>query len=287
VGGTGLLPLLAAIEHGKDVALANKEALVMAGQVVMDRAVKHGVRILPVDSEHSAIFQSLGGQRVSDGVKKIVLTATGGPFYAMGPRELNKVTPQEATTHPVWNMGAKISVDSATLMNKGLEVIEARWLFEMSQDRIDVVIHPQGIVHSMVEFVDGVVIAQLGIPDMRIPISYALSYPKRLGIDLPTLNLTQLPPLTFSAPDYDKFPCLKMAYTALKEGGGMPTILNGANEVAVDAFLGGRRRIDQNADEIMRTMERCRPARIGGIEDILLADSTARAQAGKIVGEVA
>jgi len=287
VGGAGLLPLVEAIEHGKNVALANKEALVMAGQVVMERAGKRGVRILPIDSEHSAIFQSLGGRRVSDGVKRIVLTGTGGPFYATVPGDLRKVTPREATAHPVWNMGAKISVDSATLMNKGLEVIEARWLFEMPPESIDVVIHPQGVVHSMVEFVDGVVIAQLGIPDMKIPISYALSYPERLRMDLPTLDFTDLPPLTFSAPDYERFPCLRMAYSALKAGGVMPTVLNGANEVAVDAFLQGKIRFDQIAEVVIRTVERSSPGAISSIDDILLADGEARTRAGKLIDEVA
>lgn len=238
VGSVGLLPAMAAIRAGKDIGLANKETLVMAGRLVMEEAKSAGVRIFPIDSEHSAIFQALEAGRRED-VRKILLTASGGPFRQLDAQALQEVTPAQALSHPNWDMGRKISIDSATLMNKGLEVIEARWLFDVEPEQIEVVVHPQSVVHSLVEYVDGSVVAQLGIPDMQIPIAYALSYPERLDLQLSRLDLVQCANLTFEAPDTERFPALQMAYDALAAGGVQPAVLNAANEVAVDAFLNG------------------------------------------------
>ncbi len=239
VGGAGLLPTLAAIRAGRRVALANKEPLVMAGALMTAAARAHGATLLPVDSEHSAIFQCLAVGR-PDEVKRLILTASGGPF-ARWPREaLDGVTVAQALEHPTWRMGAKITIDSATLMNKGLEVIEARWLFDVDFDRVDVVVHPQSIVHSMVEFLDGSVMAQLGMPDMGIPILYALSFPRRLPCPAPALDFVKVGGLTFEAPDLERFPCLRLAREAGRAGGAAPVVLNAANEVAVAAFLEGR-----------------------------------------------
>jgi 1-deoxy-D-xylulose-5-phosphate reductoisomerase len=239
VGSAGLVPTMAAIEAGKDVALANKETLVCAGALVMEAVKRKGVKLLPVDSEHSAIFQSLKGHRKKDLVR-LTLTASGGPFQGHSLAQLKKVKPADALKHPNWEMGRKITIDSSTLMNKGLEVIEAKWLFDVELDRISVLIHPQSIIHSMVEFVDGSVIAQLGVPDMRGPISYALGYPGRLRKDIPGLDLARVGTLSFMEPDLARFPCLSYAFDALKAGGTMPAALNAANEVAVAAFLDGR-----------------------------------------------
>jgi 1-deoxy-D-xylulose-5-phosphate reductoisomerase len=238
VGGAGLLPTLAAIRAGRTVALANKETLVMAGALMTAAAREYGVALLPVDSEHSAIFQCLAGGRVSE-VKRLVLTASGGPFARLSAEALEGVTVAQALQHPTWRMGAKITIDSATLMNKGLEVIEAHWLFGMPFGRVDVVIHPQSIVHSMVEFIDGSVLAQLGMPDMGIPILYALSHPYRLPGPAPTLDLVRIGALTFDAPDVARFPCLRLARDAGMAGGAAPVVLNAANEVAVASFLDG------------------------------------------------
>ncbi len=239
VGSIGLLPTLAAIEADKDIGLANKETLVMAGRLVMQAVRKHKVALLPIDSEHSAIFQALEAGRRDD-VAKLILTASGGPFRTLAKEQLAQVTPAQALAHPNWSMGRKISVDSATLMNKGLEVIEARWLFDIPAEKIQVVVHPQSIVHSLVEYIDGSVVAQLGIPDMRIPIAYALSYPERLNLGLSPLNLSACGNLSFEPPDYDSFPALGLAFAALKEGGVKPAVLNAANEIAVAAFLDNR-----------------------------------------------
>ncbi|HXT71273.1 MAG TPA: 1-deoxy-D-xylulose-5-phosphate reductoisomerase [Vicinamibacterales bacterium] len=238
-GTAGLEAVLAAIDAGKTIALANKEVLVMAGSVMMDAAHKRGVAILPVDSEHNAIHQCLHGRRRNE-IRRLVLTASGGPFRTMGAEELSRVTPEDALRHPTWQMGKKITVDSATLMNKGLEVIEARWLFGMTAREIDVVIHPQSVVHSMVELRDGSVIAQLSVTDMRLPIQYAFAYPDRWDGALPPLDLARLGTLEFSPPDLERFPCLRLAYDALRQGGAWPIVLNAANEVAVDAFLSSR-----------------------------------------------
>ena len=239
VGAVGLQPTLAAIAAGREIGLANKETLVMAGRLVMTSAHRQGVRILPIDSEHSAIFQALEAGRDED-VDRILLTASGGPFRTLPADAFSAITPAQALAHPNWDMGRKISIDSSTLMNKGLEVIEARWLFDMEPDRIDVVVHAESVIHSLVEFVDGSVIAQLGIPDMRIPIAYALSYPERIALDLPRLSLAECGSLNFTEPDHDRFPALAMAFAALAEGGMQPAVLNGANEVAVEAFLDER-----------------------------------------------
>jgi 1-deoxy-D-xylulose-5-phosphate reductoisomerase len=237
VGALGLRPTLRAIEAGKDVALANKEVLVVAGELVQAAARRAGVNVFPLDSEHNAIYQALHGHRRSD-VRRIILTASGGPFLRTPREELAAATPAQALKHPTWKMGSKITIDSSTLMNKGLEVIEAHWLFGLPPEQIDVVIHPQSIVHSLVEYVDGSVLAQLGIPDMAIPISYILAYPERLALThLPSLDLVKAGRLEFVAPDLERFPCLALAYRALRTKGTAPAVLNAANEVLVDAFL--------------------------------------------------
>ncbi len=236
VGIAGLIPTMSAIKKGKDIALANKETLVTAGSLVMSEAKKNGVSIIPVDSEHSAIFQSLMGNERKR-VAKIILTASGGPFRGKNKCDLEKVTLEQALNHPNWEMGSKITIDSATLMNKGLEVIEAKWLFGIEAKQIDVLVHPQSIIHSMVEYVDGSVIAQLGSPDMRIPIQFALTYPDREYNDFSKLNLLKTNKLTFEKPDYETFPCLKYAFDSLAIGGTMPAVINGANETAVAKFL--------------------------------------------------
>lgn len=238
-GTAALEAVLAAIEAGKTIALANKEVLVMAGHLIIKAARDRGVAILPVDSEHNAIHQCLHGRPAAE-VKRLILTASGGPFRTWTPRELQAATPDDALEHPTWTMGQKITVDSATLMNKGLEVIEARWLFDVLPDRIEVVIHPQSIVHSLVELCDGSVIAQLGITDMRLPIQYAFSYPDRWATPLPTLDLAKSGRFDFDTPDLERFPCLALAYRALRDGVVLPVVLNAANEVAVEAFLAGR-----------------------------------------------
>lgn len=284
VGGAGLLPTLAAIESGKDIGLANKETLVMAGKIVMDRVRQNVVNLFPVDSEHSAIFQALEGGRRQD-VDKIILTASGGPFRTKTLEELHNVTPKQALAHPNWSMGRKISIDSATLMNKGLEVIEARWLFDMDIDSIEVVIHPQSIVHSLVEFLDGSVLAQLGIPDMRIPIAYALSYPERMELKLHRLELSQCANLEFEDPDFTRFPALRLAFETLQSGGVSSAVLNGANEIAVEAFLNN----DISFPRIAEIVEECIKRVVGGdensVDDILEADRKARVVARKLLDE--
>ena len=236
VGAVGLLPTLDAIAAGKDIGLANKETLVMAGRLVIKAVRESGVALLPIDSEHSAIFQALEAGRRRD-VGMIILTASGGPFRTMAKEDLKQVIPAQALDHPNWDMGRKISIDSATLMNKGLEVIEAHWLFDVDAENIRVVVHPQSIVHSLVEFIDGSVVAQLGIPDMRIPIAYALSYPERIELGLSRLSLSDCGNLSFEKPDYERFPALKLAFKVMAEGGVKPAVLNAANEIAVAAFL--------------------------------------------------
>ena len=287
VGSIGIRPLLAAIEAGTDVALANKESMVIAGEIIVKKAREKGTAILPVDSEHSAIFQALGSRMGGEGIKRIILTASGGPFYNLPAEAFKKVTPREALAHPIWQMGPKISVDSATLMNKGLEVIEAHWFFRVPPERIEVVIHPQGVVHSLVEYVDSSIIAQLSIPDMRIPIAYALSYPQRLAMDLPVLNLRDLNHLTFDPPDVEKFPCLKLAYEALETGGTLPAVLNAANEVAVGAFLQGRIGFDRIPAVVASTMQGHRPIPLREVKDALEADQWAKEKALEFIQEVA
>ena len=239
VGALGLEPTLAAIRAGRDIALANKEVLVMAGALVLREVQAHGVSLLPVDSEHSAIFQALAGQRRED-VARLVLTASGGPFRTWSEQEIAAASVEQALRHPNWEMGPKITIDSATLMNKGLEVIEARWLFDVPPERVDVLVHPQSIVHSLVEFVDGSVLAQLGLPDMRVPIAVALAHPERLPLELDRLDLAAIGELRFEVPDRKRFPCLDLAYAALAASEAAPAVLNAANEVSVAAFLAGR-----------------------------------------------
>jgi len=285
VGAAGLIPTLAAIDAGKDVALANKESLVTAGPLVTSLAREKGVALIPIDSEHSAIFQCLRGHRKED-VRRIVLTASGGPCKDLSRSELIKVTPEEAVRHPKWSMGAKISVDSATLMNKGLEVIEAHWLFDISVERIDVVVHPQSVVHSMVEFIDGSVIAQMGIQDMRVPIAYAMAWPGRLELDFPSLDLIESGFLNFEMPRLDTFPCLGLAYDAARKGGTATTALNAANEVAVEAFL--QKRIGFTAiQEIVKKVIEAFPVEdIVDLDDVLKADALARLRAEGIISNL-
>jgi len=287
VGSVGIHPLLAAIEAGTDVALANKESMVIAGEIIVQKARKKGVTILPIDSEHSAIFQALGSRMGGEGIRKIILTASGGPFYNMPAEAFKNVTPHEALAHPIWQMGPKISVDSATLMNKGLEVIEAHWFFRVPPERIEVVIHPQGVVHSLVEYIDSSIIAQLSIPDMRIPIAYALSYPQRLAMDLPVLNLRELNHLSFDPPDVEKFPSLKLAYEALETGGTMPAVLNAANEKAVEAFLQGKIGFDRIPHVVASTMHGHKATPLREVEAVLEADQWAKEKALEFIQEVA
>lgn len=275
VGAAGLLPTLAAIEAGKMIALANKETMVVAGELVSDMAAKRNVRIIPVDSEHSAIFQSLAGHRMED-VERVILTASGGPFRCFTKEEISKVTPEMALKHPRWTMGAKITIDSATLMNKGLEVIEARWLFGMDMERISVVVHPESIIHSMVEYCDGCVIAQLGEPDMRAPISYAISYPGRVESGVKRLDLAELSKLTFEKPDAVRFPCLALAYDAIKHGMTYPAVLNASNEIAVDAFLKKQISFDDIARIVKSTLDSHDAKQVETIEEIVDIDRWAR-----------
>jgi len=266
-GTDGLEAVLAAIEHGKTVALANKEVLVMAGGIVSEAARRRGVAILPVDSEHNAIHQCLHARRTSE-LKRLILTASGGPFRGRSSSELIQVSPDEALKHPTWRMGRKITIDSATLMNKGLEVIEAHWLFGVRADQIDVVIHPQSVVHSMIELVDGSIIAQLGVTDMRLPIQYAFSYPDRWPALLPSLDLARAGTLEFGAPDTDAFPCLRLAYRALEAERSLPVVLNAANEVAVARFLEGRIGFTSIPLVIERTMDAHRAAHVATLAEV-------------------
>jgi 1-deoxy-D-xylulose-5-phosphate reductoisomerase len=282
VGAVGLIPTLSAIKTGKSIALANKEPLVMAGKIIMEEAKKNGAQILPVDSEHSAIFQSLLGHRKED-IHRLILTASGGPFFNLPLSKLHEVTAKEALNHPHWEMGKKITIDSASLMNKGLEVIEAHWLFDIPVEKIIVRIHPQSVVHSMVEYIDGSIIGQMGIADMRIPISYALSFPERMNLKLPSLDLSQMGALTFFAPDSEKFPCLWLAYQSIEIGETMPAILNAANEVAVNGFLEGWIKFTDIPLLLQRVMEEHEVKSVRTIEDILRADQWAREKAKIII----
>jgi 1-deoxy-D-xylulose-5-phosphate reductoisomerase len=275
VGGAGLLPTMAAIQAGRTVALANKETLVMAGRLMTAAARARGVKLLPVDSEHSAVFQCLQGHGRGD-VHRILLTASGGPFRETPKAHLATVTVEDALQHPTWKMGAKITIDSATLMNKGLEVIEARWLFDLAADQVQVVVHPQSIIHSMVEYIDGSVIAQLGVADMGVPILYALTYPERRPTPAPRLDLTRVGQLTFFEPDPDKFPCLRLAREALESGGSASVVLNAANEVAVAAFLDRRIGFAEIAELIERALERAPAGELGSIEACVGVDAETR-----------
>lgn len=280
VGAAGLLPTLAAARAGKRVLLANKEALVMSGRLFMDAVAQHGAELLPVDSEHNAIFQCMPPNRSRGldglGVTRILLTASGGPFRTAEPETLDTVTPTQACAHPTWNMGPKISVDSATMMNKGLEVIEACWLFSVSPERVEVVIHPQSVVHSMVEYVDGSVLAQLGSPDMRTPIAYALGWPQRIPSGVKALNILEIRRLDFEPPDLNRFPCLRLAYDVARRGGTASAVLNAANEVAVAAFLDGRLRFTGIAPVIESTLANARIEDAVDIDTVLSADRQAR-----------
>jgi len=276
VGAAGLASTLAAVRAGKRVLLANKEALVMAGPLVMRAARESGAQILPVDSEHNAVFQCLSNQQ---SVRRIMLTASGGPFRSVPVETLAGVTPEQACAHPNWVMGRKISVDSATMMNKGLEVIEARWLFELAPERIEVLIHPQSIVHSLVEYLDGSVIAQLSNPDMRVPIAHALGYPERIASGARPLDLTLLKSLTFEQPDERRFPCLQLAYAALRSGGTAPAVLNAANEIAVEAFLGRRLGFTGIASVIGDTLEAVPAGAADDLAAVMAADACARSAA--------
>ncbi|MFQ5456849.1 MAG: 1-deoxy-D-xylulose-5-phosphate reductoisomerase [Myxococcota bacterium] len=282
VGASGLVPTLAAIRAGINVALANKEVLVMAGELVMAEAQRRGVRLLPVDSEHAAIHQCLAGQRRED-VRRVCLTASGGPFRTTPREALAGMKPADALRHPNWDMGPKITVDSASLMNKGLEMIEARWLFDLDPGLIDVVIHPQSIVHSLVEFVDGSVIAQLGVPDMRGPIAYAIGLPERLPLAMERLDLAKVGTLSFERPDHGKFPNLGLAVRAMTDGGTMPAVLNAANEAAVKAFLEGAIPFTGITETIARTLEAHAPRPLKDLDAALGADAWARDHAMKII----
>jgi 1-deoxy-D-xylulose-5-phosphate reductoisomerase len=280
VGAIGVKPTLAAIRAGKDIALANKETLVTAGAIVMREAKENDVRILPIDSEHNAIFQALQGEDRA-GVKKIILTASGGPFRTISADKLAEVSVEEALNHPNWDMGGKITIDSATLMNKGLEVIEAKWLFDLDYEQIDVVVHPQSIIHSLVEYKDHSILAELGLPDMKVPIQYALTYPQRNNNNLESLNLAKVGELTFEEPRKELFPCLDYAYEAGKRSGTMPAVLNAANEVAVSKFLAGKIKFIDIPKLIKRVMSAHEVVDDPTLDQIIEADTWARVEAQK------
>ncbi len=279
VGAVGLAPTLAAIRAGRDVALANKEVMVMAGALVLREVNAHGVALLPVDSEHSAIFQALCGQRPED-VARLILTASGGPFRTWTAEQIARASVEQALKHPNWAMGPKITIDSATLMNKGLEVIEARWLFDIPPDRVDVVVHPQSIIHSLVEFCDTSVLAQLGLPDMRVPIAVALAYPERLELDLPRLDLAALARMDFETPDRKRFPCLDLAFEALRSDEAAPAVVNAANEISVAAFLAGKIRFPEiavtNGAVLNSHVARGKAGPLRDLTDVMEADGWAR-----------
>jgi 1-deoxy-D-xylulose-5-phosphate reductoisomerase len=284
VGAAGLIPTVSAIKARKPIALANKESLVMAGKLIVEEARQTGSTILPVDSEHSAIFQALA-DRSKDEVKRIILTASGGPFLHLPYERMKEVTSREALRHPTWDMGRKVTIDSASLMNKGLEVIEARWLFGIPTEQIVVQIHPQSVVHSMVEYIDGSIVAQMGITDMRIPISYALSYPKRLRLDLPPLDLSHMEGLTFLPPDMERFPCLRLAYRSIEVGETMPAVLNAANEVAVNSFLEEAIKFTDIPAMVEAVMEDHQVKNLTTVDDALRADQWAREKTKELIEE--
>ena len=278
VGAVGFVPTLRALEAGKRVALANKETLVMAGELMTRASQKSGAELLPVDSEHNALHQCLRGEQKPE-VKRLILTASGGPFRTKTKEEIESATVQEALKHPTWNMGDKITIDSATLMNKGLEVIEAHWLFGFDADSISIMVHPQSVVHSMIELVDGSIIAQLGVTDMRHAIQYALTYPTRQPCDLPPLDFTKLSTLQFEQPDVERFPCIALAYRALRRGGTLPATLNAANEIAVRAFLDGKIRLSEIPQVIKAVMDQHEVKAASRLEIVLAADRESREKA--------
>lgn len=282
VGSVGLLPSFEAVESGKDLVIANKETLVIAGDLLIRKAKKKNVRILPIDSEHSAILQCLLTGKKEE-VRRLILTASGGPFLKRGKEDLRNIKVNEALSHPTWEMGKKITVDSATLMNKGLEVIEAHWLFDMPADKIRILIHPQSIVHSMVEFVDGSLIAQMSVPDMKIPIQYALFYPERLPTNNRPLDLSQVKNLTFEEPDQEKFPCLEICYRALEMGGTAPAVLNAANELGVKAFLEEKISFIDICEIVKETLKHHQVMENPSLDDILNADKWSREEAERIM----
>lgn len=286
VGATGLRSALAAATSGKRVLLANKESLVVAGQLFMDAVEQHQATLLPIDSEHNAIFQCMPADGGKGGVRRILLTASGGPFLGSSLRDLQQVTPEQACAHPNWDMGKKISVDSATMMNKGLEVIEACWLFDLAPQDIQVVVHPQSVIHSMVEYVDGSVLAQMGNPDMRTPIAHALAWPDRIDSGVASLDLFEIARLDFEQPDFERFPCLQLAYDVVAAGGVMPAVLNAANEVSVDAFLSGRipfTAIPLLNQAVMESAEQMQPQ---SIEHLLEVDQRSRRRAEQFISQM-
>ncbi|MBQ2482972.1 MAG: 1-deoxy-D-xylulose-5-phosphate reductoisomerase [Bacteroidales bacterium] len=274
VGFSGLAPTISAMKKGKVIALANKETLVAAGSIITRLSREYNSPLIPVDSEHSAVFQCLQGERAQ--VEKVLLTASGGPFFNLPKEDFEKITVEQALNHPNWKMGNKVTIDSASMMNKGLEIMEAAWLFNIPAEKIEVVVHPQSIIHSMVQFTDGGIKAQLGYPDMRVPIQYALSYPYRISLDTKRLSFAELGQLTFFAPDLEKFPCLRIAYESFKKGGNIPCAMNAANEVAVAAFLRGQIRFTQIPQIIEKTIEKCNFVSSPGIEDIFETDKTSK-----------
>jgi 1-deoxy-D-xylulose-5-phosphate reductoisomerase len=286
VGAVGFVPTLRALEAGKRVALANKETLVMAGELMTRAAQKSGAELLPVDSEHNALHQCLRGEKRSE-VRRIILTASGGPFRTRDKVTMSRATVAEAMKHPTWNMGAKITIDSATLMNKGLEVIEAHWLFGFEADEIGIVVHPESVVHSMIEMVDGSVIAQMGVTDMRHAIQYALTYPERFPSELPSLDLAKLSSLHFEAPDLERFPCIALAYRALETGGTLPAAMNAANEEAVHAFIDERIALSDIPRVIEEVMDRHETAPVADLESVLQADRNSRVVAQSAIGNLA
>ncbi|MBW1972651.1 MAG: 1-deoxy-D-xylulose-5-phosphate reductoisomerase, partial [Deltaproteobacteria bacterium] len=281
----GVLPTFYAIQKKKRIALANKEVLVMAGRIIMEESKEKKVRILPIDSEHSAIFQAIKGHRKNE-IKDIILTASGGPFFNFSEKELKNVTIKDALAHPVWKMGKKITIDSATMMNKAMEIIEARWLFDIPPEKIKVFIHPQSFVHSMVEYIDGSIIAQMAFPDMRIPISYALFFPKRGKINVPFLSAKDLPNLSFYEPDFVRFPAIKLAYKALKSPDSMSAVLNISNEVAVDSFLKGELPFYQIVNVVKQTMDAHIPYMIKKIEDLYQISEWAKNKALEMIDRI-
>ena len=281
MGSAGLLPAIHALKSGKNLALANKETLVIAGELVLREAKKTNSQIIPIDSEHSAIFQVLNGEK-KEQIKKIILTASGGPFRTFSFDQMETVTVKDALKHPNWDMGAKITIDSSTMMNKGLEYIEAKWLFGVNTP-VEIIVHGQSIIHSMIEFVDTSIMAQLGIPDMRVPIAYALTYPDRFECDLPSLDLTTMGNLTFETPDFERFPCLQLAIDAMEIGKTMPAVLNAANEIAVQAFLEELISYKDIAELIRMVMQNHNPSPLKELQDVLIADRWAREETTKLV----